>query len=152
MNWFAISQADYFDEEFYVGTLKEVDEELLSYNKQLAVLKKENKLHDDVGPCQTSIDKTLKELGVDRQAYFGGSIIDNHCDKMLKDDNIDILCSSMPVIVESNIHNVADLYQNALICCEKFSILFKKYGNVIAPLILQKWWMLKNVMNWKEIL
>ena len=46
---------------------------------------------------------------------------------MLKDDNIDILCSSIPVIIESNIHNMADLYQNALIC-EKFSILFKKYG------------------------
>ena len=44
MNWFAISQADYFDEECYVGTLKEVDDELLSYNNQLAVLKKENKL------------------------------------------------------------------------------------------------------------
>ena len=54
-------------------------------------LKKENKLHDDVGSCQTSIDKTLKELGVDRQAYFGGSIIGNHCDKILKDDDIDIL-------------------------------------------------------------
>ena len=82
----------------------------------------------DVGPCQTSIDKTLKELGVDCQAYFGGSIIGNHCDKMLKDANIDVLCSSIPVIIESNIHNVADLYQNALICCEKFSVLVKKYG------------------------
>ena len=71
---------------------------------------------------------TLKELGVDRQAYFGGSIIRNHCDKMLNDDNIDILCSSIHVIIESNIHNVADLYRNVLICCEKFNILFKKYG------------------------
>ena len=24
MNWFAISQADYFDKEFYISTLKEV--------------------------------------------------------------------------------------------------------------------------------
>ena len=46
VNWFAISQADYFDEEFYISTLKEVDDELLSYNNQLSVLKKENKLHD----------------------------------------------------------------------------------------------------------
>ena len=92
LNWFVISQADYFDEEFYISTLKEVDDKLLSYNNnQLSVLKKENKFHADVGPCQTSIDKTLKELGVDRQAYFGGSIIGNHCDKILKDDNIDIV-------------------------------------------------------------
>ena len=40
LNWLAISQAAYFDEEFYVGTLKEVDDELLSYNNQLALLKK----------------------------------------------------------------------------------------------------------------
>ena len=43
----------------FVETLKEIRymersiAELLSYNNQLAVLKKENKLHDDVGPCQT---------------------------------------------------------------------------------------------------
>ena len=51
----------------------------------------ENKLDDDVGPCQRSIDKTLKDLGVERQAYFGGCIIGNHCDKLLIDINVDRL-------------------------------------------------------------
>ena len=115
MNWFAISQSDYFDEEFYTSTLKEVDDELLDSNYQLSSLKKEYQLDDDIGPRQSSIDKTLKELGVERQAYFGGCIVRNHCDKMLKEGNIDILCSIIPMIIQTILPSMQELYQNAII-------------------------------------
>ena len=38
----------------------------------------------NVGPCASSIDETLCNLGVERQAYYGRSFIGNHCHKMLK--------------------------------------------------------------------
>ena len=71
LNWFAVSQSDYFDEEFYTDLLQNVKNEETTYKEELKKLKKENKLGDDVGPCQHSIDTTLKDLGVERQAYFG---------------------------------------------------------------------------------
>ena len=117
-NWFAISQSDSFDEEFYISTLKEVDDELLDSNYQLSSLKKEYQLDDDIGPCQSSIDKTLKELGVERQAYFGGCIVGNHCDKLLKEGNIDIhRCSLIYMMIQTNLPSMPELYQNAIIQC-----------------------------------
>ena len=70
---------------------KRIHDELLDSDYQLSSLKKEYQLDDDIGRCQSSIDKTLKEFGVERQAYLDGCIVDNHCDKLLKEGNIDIL-------------------------------------------------------------
>ena len=36
------------------------------------------------GPCASSLDDTLKQCGVERQAYHGKSFIGNHCHTMLK--------------------------------------------------------------------
>ena len=52
-----------FGEDFYTNTLKEVVDELLDSNYQLSSLKKEYQLDDDdIGPWQSSIDITLKEV------------------------------------------------------------------------------------------
>ena len=37
-----------------------------------------------VGPCQQSLNNSLKTLGVERQAYHSQSFIGNHCHKLLK--------------------------------------------------------------------
>ena len=36
------------------------------------------------GPCVLALDRTLKQINVERQAYFGGTFIGNHVNKCLK--------------------------------------------------------------------
>ena len=72
LNYFAITQDDHFDQEFHETLLQEVDVELEQLNNTLQQLKETNNLENEDGPCQLSIDVTLKSLGVERQAYFGG--------------------------------------------------------------------------------
>lgn len=128
LNWFALSQSDHFDEEYYIELLHDVEKEECEYKEELKKLKDDNKLGDDVGPCQRSVDKTLKDLGVERQAYFGGSFIGNHCDKLLKDKNVDILCSSLLPIINHSVGDGHELHDITLDRCEDFKLLFKKYG------------------------
>ena len=123
LNWFVVSQSDHFDEEFYTDLLQNVKNEEGAYKEEL---KEENKLGDDVGPFQCSIDKTLIDLGVERQAYFGGCIIGNHCDKLLIDINVDRLCSSLLPIVIQSVGDEHELHENTLQRCENFKLPFKK--------------------------
>ena len=61
-----------FGEEFYTNTLKEVDDELLDSNYQLSSLKNEYQLDDDdIGPWQSSIDITLKEVVLSAKRILG---------------------------------------------------------------------------------
>ena len=122
-----LHQSDNFHEEFYTDLLQNVENEESAYKEELKKLKEENKLCDDVGPCQRSIDKTLKYLGVERQAYFGGCIIGNHCDKLLIDINVDRLCSSLLPIVIQSVGDEHELNEKTLQRCENFKLLFKKY-------------------------
>ena len=41
-------------------------------------------LHYNDGPCVQELDRTLKQIGVERQAYFGGTFVGNHVNKCLK--------------------------------------------------------------------
>ena len=107
--------------------LAEINEELDNLKEQLTQLREDSKLGDDVGPCQASIDVTLKSLNVERQAYYGGCITGNQCHKLLIDKNIDILCVSIPTIVREKLGN-GDLYDTAYSRSQKFSLLFRKYG------------------------
>ena len=69
------------------------------------------------------LDKTLKDLGVERQAYVGGCIIGNHCDKLLIDINVDRLCSSLLPIVIQSVGDEHELHENFATVC-----YLKKYG------------------------
>ena len=72
-----------------------------------------------IGPCHNSIDGTLKEMGIDRQAYYGGTIIN-----YFKIKNIDILCKSIPILVLKEVGE-GDIYVNAVDYCEKYETLLK---------------------------
>ena len=148
LNWFAVSQSDHFDEEFYNDLLQNVKNEESAYKEELKKLKEENILGDDVGPCQRSIGKTLKDLGVERQACFGGCIIGNHCAKLLIDINVDRLCSSLLHIVIQSVGDEHELHEKTLQRCENVKLLFKKYGVLILLLRHQ----LMTLMNWKQTL
>ena len=83
MNWYIITNG----REDVVANHYEVQIENLE--EQISNLKKEEgsitkNLDRSVGPCVTSLDKTLQKLGVERQAYHGKSFIGNHCHKMLR--------------------------------------------------------------------
>ena len=57
--------------------------------------------YDDMsGPCVKSLDKTLAEIGVERQAYYSNTFTGNHCHVMLKDVNICKLCDSIPLLLK----------------------------------------------------
>ena len=70
---------------------------------------------------------TWKEIGIDRQAYYGGPIIGNHCHKLLQDNNIDILCKSITLIILKELGE-GDIYVNAVDYCEKYKPLLKMYA------------------------
>ena len=44
----------------------------------------QNKLSKTAGPCVTALNTSLKEMNVERQAYYGKTFIGNHVNKMLK--------------------------------------------------------------------
>ena len=127
LNYFAITQDDHFDQESHETLLQEVDVELEQLNNTLQQLKETNNLENDAGHCQLSIDVTLKSLGVERQAYFGGCIIGNHCHSLLKDNNVSVLCASIPQIILEKVGNTV-LYEEALARSQLFVSLFCKYG------------------------
>ena len=70
---------------------------------------------------------TLKEIRIDRQACYGGTIIGNHYHKLLQDNNIDILCKSIPLIILKEVGE-GDIYVNAVDYSEKYKTLLYMYA------------------------
>ena len=126
-NWFVVTQDDHFNEEEYETLLKDTKNEINNAREEIERLREGNKLGCGVGPCQPSIDITLQAVGVERQAYYDGCIIGNHCHKLLEDDVSKKLCFSIPIKVAENTNN-QEVYNEAVEQCEKFKILFGKYG------------------------
>ena len=91
------------------------------------MINKEIKHCTDIGPCHKSIDVTLKEIGIDRQAYYGGTIIGNYCHKLLQDKNIDTLCKSITLLDLKEVGE-GDIYVNSVNYCEKYNTLLKMYA------------------------
>ena len=95
INWYAVLHDNNDLVNEYQLHLDEVEGE---------VVKKENLLEemekgiaaagDGLGPCVKSLDKTLADIGVERQAYYSNTITGNHCHEcheLLKPENIDKL-------------------------------------------------------------
>ena len=82
-NWVAIQNGvvDQYD-QIVANLQQEIEEK----NKNITQLSN-CKLDTGVGPCAASLDDTLKQLNVERQAYYGKSFIGNHCHKMLRVSN-----------------------------------------------------------------
>jgi len=90
LNWFVITQDNLLDEEAYEESLKEIESDISETEKNLATMKEQSSLLNDVGPCYSSLDATLISLGVYRQAYHGSCFVGNHCHKLLKEDSINM--------------------------------------------------------------
>ena len=125
INWFAITNDNYFDLNRH-ELLQEVDNVIAKKDKEVSEMMKQNKVCD-AGPCLLSIDKTLQSIGVECQAYYGHCINGNQCHVLLREENIDLLCNSLPAIVFANIGNENEVYNLAVTKCDSFKLLFKKY-------------------------
>ena len=81
---------------------------------------------DVKGPVTTSLDKILKDIGVERCAYFGNTINGNHGHLLMKKDSIKKLCDGIGnVIIQEFGEN--ETYRNALIEINKISIVLHLY-------------------------
>ncbi|XP_057311202.1 uncharacterized protein LOC130649027 [Hydractinia symbiolongicarpus] len=130
MNWMVISKQITKDEfeKNYKPELDNLEFELKEKHRSIKAFKEKYQLEIGSGPCVSSLDDTLQELGVERQAYHGKSFIGNHCHKMLKDGNIKYLCDRIPEIVQNQCDDQV-LYLECQETCKKFEQLFKLYGS-----------------------
>ena len=65
------------------------------------------------GPCTKSLGTIFREIGVERQAYYGNTINGNHCHLLLKDNNIVKLCGTISNVILCEIGEGAE-YRNSL--------------------------------------
>ena len=139
----------------FLTELVRLQEEILKKNNSIKELREKEKLEIGAGPCASSLDKILQELGIERQAYHGKSFIGNHCHKLLKvrklhivyinyiscnfcmhtyfvslfqEGNIKYLCDRIPTIVEKECDNPI-LKMEETIECQKFECLFRLYSS-----------------------
>ena len=128
MNWASIVSEDDFDEGNYTSLLKDVADEVDTQQKNLVKLKDEGKVMGIAFDlCEKSVVVSLKSIGVERQAYYGGTIIGNQCHKLLKPQNVNVLCAAIPQIVLEKIGDGL-VYQLAVEKCRNYSALIKNYG------------------------
>lgn len=98
MNWTSIRE-EAFDKENYQSLLSDIADEVIREQNALQKLKKEINLTRDTGPCVKSIDDALKSIGIECQAYYGSTLIGNHCHKLLKPVNIDTFFNVLPNVI-----------------------------------------------------
>ena len=106
--------------------LDKVDKLVVSKTEILAARKEETSDLVD-GPCQNSLDPTLKSMGVEMQPYHGACFIGNHCHTMLKKNNIEKCCNSIPEIVKAHVGD-GHIYQDCLKKVSVFQTLFEMYA------------------------
>ena len=107
MNWMIINGR--FSERDantrYQPILERLENDINSKQTEIDELQSSMKLEISIGPCVASLDETLKELKVDRQAYHGKSFVGNHCHTMLKVNYIEgnkSWCGKSFVLISSN--------------------------------------------------
>ena len=113
------------------SSLEEVDANFGEADSVIVKLRKDLKLSSEPGPCQKSIDPALKQIGVEPQAYYGGTLIGNHCHQILKADNTQVLCDSIQNTVEREIGCGGELYEEAVNEFLSFRNFLRNMGNTI---------------------
>ena len=125
IDWCSISN-ELFDDSEYQAILNVVETEIGDKEKELGEIQ-DGDIREDVGPCVKSLDSTLAEIGVERQAYYSNTITGNHCHVLLRDVNIEKLCNSIPAIVLTFVGE-CDIYRKSIATFEKVKVLLKSYA------------------------
>ena len=134
LNWFAVTQDNFFDEEYHNNLLDEIGDEILHCNNNIAQSREKTKVFD-AGPCYVSIDGTLNKIGVEREKYFGGCFVGKDCHKILRDDNLSLLCDSLPITVNEKTFS-DDVYDLLLKIVQRSKYCFQSFLSVTEYLIL----------------
>ena len=126
INWSSIAEQNLPDEQENQNLLKELFEQVDAKKEELNLMYS-NKNVVKGGPCQSSLDVTLKKMGVERQAYYGSCLVGNHCHTLLKDMNTDILSKLIPSVVLEQAGE-GPIYDNSVENCDLFKSLFTLYS------------------------
>ena len=111
----------------YQINLDEV-ENIIAEKEILIGEKQQGASHDDMsGPCVKSLDNTLAEIGVERQAYYSNTFIGNHVHMLLKEVNICKLCDSVPRVVLAEVGETS-IYRECITQFEKIKVLLTLYA------------------------
>ena len=116
-----------FGDAEYQAILNEVEREIGNKEKELGEIQDDGCEKEDVGPCVKSLDNTLAEIVVDRQAYYSNNITGNHCHVLLRDAGIEKLCNTIPAIVLTYVGE-CDVYRKSIATFEKVKIMLKSYA------------------------
>ena len=148
IDWHLVKHND-VDVSDYKSLLEDVEKEISEKEKLLMDMDYRSST-DDNGPCVDSLDGTLKEIGVVRQAYYSNSITGNHCHILLKEMNIIKLCDSIPIIVLSQVGETA-LYRDSLIKFEKIKMLLTLYSKCDAIFNVARYLKDDEILNFQQV-
>ena len=118
-------------DSYYRNTFEEkkekVQDKIRHYTEQAKAVKNKLKLHD--GPVISHLDAVLTENKITPEAYHGGALVGNHCNRYLRPDVTEkigaaVLRKTYELVDDHNIHNKA--HDTA----EKFKQLNTYYGEL----------------------
>ena len=124
-NWAAISQ-DEPNLGDYDNLILEIELSLDQKSSEIDKHIASSKFDLSNGPCVKSLDSALKSFGVERQAYYGKCLVGNHCHKILKPANSEVLCMAIPEAIANETDDPL-LRAKAVDQCGKFKILLGLY-------------------------
>ena len=87
LEWLAVAQSE-ADEAVYQEEISAAQSRIDEIEMEVSEIDKQVKEDDVIGPCEKKLDCLLKEIGVERQAYYGNTIVGNHCHLLLKESSI----------------------------------------------------------------
>ncbi|XP_057290698.1 uncharacterized protein LOC130657379 [Hydractinia symbiolongicarpus] len=129
LNWLVISGGLQRNILTYEKSIIKTEKKITELELEISTLGNNKRILVGVGPCASSIDKTLQKMGVERQAYHGQSFIGNHVHKLLKKENIQNLTSSIKEIVAAQKHD-DQLIHSVNLEMDKYDMLFTYFAEV----------------------
>ena len=124
IDWAAVSENDLHDKEDNMILVDEMVKNISEKKELLDNMSEE--IQKNVRPCQSSLDVTLKTMSIERQPYHG-TCFGNQCHKLLKNDNIETFCNSVPAVVLQQVGD-GPIYEESIQKCNIFKTLFTLYS------------------------
>ena len=122
IDWEAVSENDLHD------TMRLVDQMVKNISEKMELLDNmSEEIRTNVGPCQSSLDGTLKTMCIERHPHHCTFLFGNQCHKLLKNDNIETSCNSVPALVLQQVGH-GPIYEESIQKCNIFKTLFTLYS------------------------
>ena len=127
IDWFTIANEN-FDATQHLEEIECIQGEIDEEEARMVEIDKDVKEEHVTGPCTKSLDPILKEICVERQAYYGNTIYGNHCHLLLKENNIVKLCGTIPNEILCEIGEGVE-YRNSFVETDKMPAALRLYAN-----------------------